>query len=262
LYASNSKGIGEVSIGADNIINISSGNVTFTSGNLSLGDISFVHINGGNSGEVLSTDGSGNLSWISAGGGGSLGNLEVVGTTIQIANSATENSINIGNGAAGLIIESDSGSPIVNLYANTTDSETYYAPSDYTTGTYTSDGFGGGTITLSGAPTIETFFNDLRGTIVTVRINETETIPYNGSSYGGGTVNISTSVPPNVDPTDITTIRFNIAYQSKFLLDPDEGDMGIYIGNDTFDIESDRDIRITARDDFSIESYDNFYLQF
>jgi hypothetical protein len=146
MYASNSKGIGEVSIGADNIINISSGNVTFTSGNLSLGDISSVHINGGNSGEVLSTDGSGNLSWISAGGGGSLGNLEVVGTTIQIANSATENSINIGNGAAGLIIESYSGSPIVNLYANTTDSETYYAPSDYTTGTYTSDGFGGGTI--------------------------------------------------------------------------------------------------------------------
>jgi hypothetical protein len=67
MYASNSKGIGEVSIGADNIINIT-GNVTFTSGNLSLGNISFVHINGGNSGEVLSTDGSGNLSWVSAGG--------------------------------------------------------------------------------------------------------------------------------------------------------------------------------------------------
>jgi hypothetical protein len=85
MYASNSKGIGEVSIGADNIINIT-GNVTFTSGNLSLGNISFVHINGGNSGEVLSTDGSGNLSWISAGGAatsidtGANGNFTITGT--------------------------------------------------------------------------------------------------------------------------------------------------------------------------------------
>ena len=100
MYASNSKGIGEVSIGADNIINIT-GNVTFTSGNLSLGNISFVHINGGNSGEVLSTDGSGNLSWISAGGGGSSNTIYQTMANVPNANvviTAYASNYNDGNG--------------------------------------------------------------------------------------------------------------------------------------------------------------------
>lgn len=193
-----------------------------------------------------------------SGGGANLGNLEVTGTTISIANGASQSSILVGNGPAGLTLGLDSVGPAyLNLYANTYDTQTYSTGSGYTTGTYTAS-VGGGTITLTDATVIETYLNSISkpATITSLVINGTDTVPYDGASYGGGTVNLSTTTAPGVDPTTVTSILFNVTYQNQFLIDEDNGDYGIYLGDLNFDIESKADVNITAGDDLRLESND------
>ena len=197
-----------------------------------------------------------------SGGGANLGNLEVTGTTISIANGASQSSILVGNGPAGLTLGLDSVGPAyLNLYANTYDTQTYSTGSGYTTGTYTAS-VGGGTITLTDATLIETYLNSISkpATITSLVINGTDTVPYDGASYGGGTVNLSTTTAPGVDPTTVTSILFNVTYQNQFLIDEDNGDYGIYLGDLNFDIQSTRDVNITAGDDLRLEATDIFSL--
>lgn len=191
------------------------------------------------------------------GGSANLGNLEVTGTNIGIAVAATETALSMGNNFAGLSITPNNSNPIVKLYANTTTSDFFSESFDYTSGTYTAGG-AGGIITLTGDTNVELFLNNLSGpaTIVSVTVNGSDTVPYNGGSWGGGIVTIDTTTAPAVDPTNVTSITFNIVYENKFLLDQDDGSFGIYIGDNNFEIQSVRDVRIDAGDDFSVESND------
>ena len=194
-----------------------------------------------------------------AGSGGDLGNLEVTGTTIEIAPGASEDTIYVSNGAAGLAVTPDEGAPVVNLYANSYDNQTFNEITDYSSGSFVTSG-SNGTITLNGATNVEDYLNNLNGyNIVSLTINGGDTYTYNGGGWGGGTVTLNTNEPPAVDPTTVTSIEFNVVFQNQFLLDPDEGDLGIYVA-DNFDIESNYDVRITADDDFRAESNDGFSL--
>jgi hypothetical protein len=263
LPASNVTGLGNVAT-----VNLNGNAQTFLTGNgtfanivvPTVGNIASINLNG-NANSVLAGDGN----WVAqtGGGGGNLGNLQVNGTTLEIANGASETTLIIGNGPAGLIMNQDSGSDAyLRLSANTTGSQNYNEGVDYSSGTYINNG-GSGQITLTGAPTIETFLDNLSfpGQIVSLIINGTDTVPYDGAGYGGGTVTLYTTTPPSVDPTVVTSIQFNIVYVNQFLLDNDEGDFGIYLGRENLNLISGLDVRIDAGDDFSVESNDGFDLR-
>lgn len=194
-----------------------------------------------------------------SGGGGSLGDLEVTGTTLGLSEDASEDFILIGSDSSGLYVK-PAGDNIVKLYATTTDDNTFNDSDDFTSGSYTAGG-SGGVISLTGATNVVNYLNNLTGNIVSLEINGGDPIPYDGGGYGGSTVTLNTSVAPSVDPTTITSIRFNIEYEHAILFDVDEGDFGIYIGDENFDIESGRDINIRSGDDLRLESEDGFYLQ-
>ena len=264
LYLTNSTiylGNATISANGNSIVvdSIVSNTITIGGNVGNVGNIAVLNLNG-NANTVLAGDGT----WVAqTGGGGNLGNLQVNGTTLEIANGASETSLTIGNGPAGLTMNQDSGSDAyLRLSANTTSSQTYNAGGGYSTGDYINNG-GSGQITLTGASTIETFLDSVNfpGQIVSLIINGIDTVPFDGSSYGGGTVTLYTTTPPSIDPTVVTSIQFNIVYVNQFLLDNDEGDFGIYLGQETLDLESLRDVRIKAGDDFSIESNDGFDLR-
>ena len=265
LYLTNSTiylGNATISANGNSIVvdSIVSNTITIGGNVGNVGNIAVLNLNG-NSSQVLAGDGN----WVAqtGGGGGNLGNLQVNGTTLEIANGASETTLTIGNGPAGLTMNQDSGSDAyLRLSANTTGSQNYNESVDYSSGTYINNG-GSGQITLTGAPTIETFLNNLSfpGQIVSLIINGTDTVPYDGAGYGGGTVTLYTTTPPSVDPTVVTSIQFNIVYVNQFLLDNDEGDFGIYLGRENLNLTSGLDVRIDAGDDFSVESNDGFDLR-
>lgn len=196
------------------------------------------------------------------GGNASLGNLEVTGTTIGIANGASETAIVIGANSSSLTLNTDSGVPVVNLQVQTTDSQFYEESFDYTSGTWVVNGLEG-TLTINGySPAFETFLNNLgQYQSYTITVNGSETTATNGYSYGGGNATFYTLLPPSVDPTTVSTIEFNVVFSNKLLMDPDNGDTGIYVGQFTLDLESQRDVRIRAGDDFSITANDSFQMR-
>lgn len=195
-------------------------------------------------------------------GGANIGNLEVTGTTIGIANGASETTIVIGANSSSLTLNTDSGVPVVNLQVQSTDSQYYQEISDYTSGTWVVNGLEG-QLTINGySPAFETFLNDLgQYQSYTITVNGSETTATNGYSYGGGNATFYTLLPPGTDPTNVSNIVFNVVFSNKLLMDPDDGTMGIYVGQFTFDIESQRDVRIRAGDDFSITANDSFQMR-
>lgn len=238
-----------------------SGNGTFANIAIpTVGNIAALNLDGSSSNVLY---GNGVFAPVTGGGGGgNLGNLTVTGTTIGIANGASETAIVIGANNSSLTLDTDSGVPVVNLQVQSTDSQYYEESFDYTSGTWVVNGLEG-TLTITGySPAFETFLNSLgRYQSFTITVNGSETTATNGYSYGGGNATFYTLLPPGVDPTNVSNIVFNTVFSNKLLMDPDEGDMGIYIGDFNFDIESQRDVRILAGDDFSIRANDSFQMR-
>lgn len=234
--------------------------IEVTNGNVgTIGNIASINLDGSNSNVLY---GNGVFAPVTGGGGGNLGNLQVTGTTIGIANGASETAIVIGANSSSLTLNTDSGVPVVNLQVQSTDSQYYQEISDYTSGTWVVNGLEG-TLTITGySPAFETFLNDLgQYQSYTITVNGSETTATNGYSYGGGNATFYTLLPPGTDPTTVNNIEFNLVFSNKLLMDPDNGDTGIYVGQFTLDLESQRDVRIRAGDDFSITANDSFQMR-
>ena len=202
----------------------------------------------------------GTINYGGAGGGADLGDLAVTGATLGLANDASETTIVVGSAAGGLLVNPDSSLTVAKLYANSTSQDYFSQGGDYTSGTYTAGG-GGGVISLTGATNVVNYLNSLQYTIVSLEINGGSPIPFSGGGWGGTSVTLNTSTAPGVDPTTVNDIVFNTIYQNRLVFDVDEGDYGLFIGDHNFYIQSIRDVRIEAGDDFSIISNDIFDLQ-
>ena len=259
LYLSNSTiYLGDATISANgNSIVVDS--ISVTNGNVgTIGNVASINLDGSNSNVLY-----GNGVFAPAGGSNAdIGNLQITGTTIGIANGASETSISIGANSASMTVDTDSGAPVLNLQVQSTDSQYYEETFDYTSGIWAVNGLEG-TLTITGySPAFESFLNNLgQYQSFTITINGSETTATNGYSYGGGNATFYTILPPGVDPTTVNNIVFNTIFSNKLLMDPDEGDMGIYIGDFNFEIESQRDVRISTRDDFSIRANDGFEMR-
>ena len=195
---------------------------------------------------------------ISGGGGGAnIGNLSINGTTIGIANGAPETSITMGGNVAAVTVDTDTGAPKINIFTQSTDFQSYYqGDGDYSSGEWTASE-GGGIITLTG---VQSYFQDFLNTLsgyatVTLEVNGTDTVPYNGWSGGGGSIAFFTTAPA-VDPTAVTQIVFNLTFNNGLTFDPDQGDMLFRIGDFNLNITSIRDINITASDDLRLQGND------
>lgn len=189
-----------------------------------------------------------------SGGGGNIGNLAVTGTNIGIANGAPETTMAFGGAAANVIVDTNTGAPKINIYAQSTDFQSYsQGDSDYTSAEWVTDG-GGGAINITGAQSyVESFVATLNQyALVTMTINSTDTVPYNGASYGGGSITLFTNTAPATSPTAVTAIAFNLTFDNGLYMDPDEGDMLLKIGDFNLNIRSLRDINITSSDDLRL----------
>lgn len=186
------------------------------------------------------------------------GDLNILGTNIGIANGVAETTMAFGGAAANVIVDTDSGAPKINIYAQSTDFQSYsQGDSDYTSAEWVTDG-GGGAINITGAQSyVEAFVATLNQySLVTITINGTDTVPYNGASYGGGSITIYTNTAPATSPTAVTDIRFNLTFENGLYMDPDEGDMLLKVGDFNLNIRSQRDININASDDLRLTGND------
>lgn len=215
-----------------------------------------------NTGNLILPEGTPSINYANGqpySGGANIGNLEVTGTTIGIANGAPETTIVVGGTTTAAVeVDTNTGAPKIGIYAQSTDFQSYsQGGGDFSSAEWiTSEG--GGQINLYGVQSyVDTFINTLGGYAnVSLEINGTETVPYNGASSGGGTVVLFTTQAPATDPTAVTQIGFILRFNNGILLDPDEGDMLLEIGDFNLNITSQRDINITSSDDLRLRGND------
>lgn len=211
-------------------------------------------------------------SELGGGGNADTGDITFDATTISGPNESTiviegKNS----NGVVNSKLEINSEVAIAKLESSTSDSASFYNGDGlWATANWTVSPFGRGQLVFTGAEQLYAFLDSSTnawnfGSNERFSWNDGEPIPYQGYSYGGGTVTIDLGpeLLPPTDPTEVTTL--GLFWDNVSRVSVDSGDfneleilargMNIEI-NSTSDvnIEANDDLRLTGRDVVSIRN--------
>lgn len=217
---------------------------------------------------IPSLDGYATEAWVqeqgfgSGGGSSNTGDITFNAATMSAPDETTISIEAVDNNIARARLVLNPNDRIAKLESSFGDDRTFYA-GDWAAGNWTLQN-GSPVLFFTGATNLYNGLNAINGENQRFSWNDGETVPFSGWGYNGnGDLTIyldGTSMPPT-DPTEITSLMVRWDYVSKIAVDSyEDEEVQIHGRGINVDIDSTRDVRITAGDDLRLEANDTFSL--
>jgi hypothetical protein len=152
----------------------------------------------------------------------------------------------------------------IQLKAPSTQFETFYDSNPDWSGTaeWVDIGGGQGQITFNDpSQTLSSLINTF-GDYLSISASINSVSSSTVVSWGGGNpATITTATPPATSPTTVTQIEFQLVFENRLRLDPDDGTFEFRVGDHNLVLDSKRDVRLYSADDIELYSQDDLRLE-